>query len=139
MVEVRQAEANLKDAGHIMELVRELAEFEKMPDQVKINEEIMAKDLARDAVKVKLAFVDGKLAGMVLYFYIYSSWEGQGIHMEDLYIKQEFRRQGVAKILVKELAKEAHEKKMPRINWTCLNWNQNARDFYHKDSVIVPT
>ncbi|CAD5235290.1 unnamed protein product [Bursaphelenchus xylophilus] len=136
MVQIRQALPNLEDAGYIMGLVRELAEFEKMPDHVKIDEKTMAADLERDAVRVKLAFVNGKIAGMALYFYIYSSWEGQSIHMEDLYIKNEFRRQGLARLLVKELAKEASEKKMPRINWTVLDWNTNARNFYHKIGAV---
>lgn len=75
MVEIRQALP--EDAHYVMDLIKLLAEYEKMPDQVKLDEETLTKDIKRDAVRVKLCFFQDKLAGMALYFYVYSSWEGQ--------------------------------------------------------------
>ncbi|KAI6191062.1 N-acetyltransferase domain-containing protein [Aphelenchoides bicaudatus] len=113
-----------------MELIQSLADFEKMPEGPEIGVKTIHDDLQRGAVFVKLAFQGIKCAGMVLYYLAYSSWQGQCIHMEDLYVRPEFQRQGLAKLFVKSLAKEAAEKGYKRINWNVLNWNTPARDFY---------
>ncbi|KAI6238736.1 GCN5-related N-acetyltransferase domain containing protein [Aphelenchoides fujianensis] len=123
-------QATPEDAHFIAELIQELADFEKMPDGPQLTVENLADDLRREAVFVKLAFSGEKCAGMVLYYLAYSSWQGQYIHMEDLNVKPEFRRRGLARFLVKSLAKDAYENKMKRINWNVLDWNQGARDFY---------
>ncbi|KAI6197648.1 hypothetical protein M3Y94_01250000 [Aphelenchoides besseyi] len=125
---IRQAQP--EDAHFIAELIQELADFEKMGDCPELTIEMLSEDLRRGAVYVKLAFSGEKCAGMCLYYFAYSTWQGQCIHMEDLIVRQDYRRKGLARMLVKSLAKEAVEKKMKRINWNVLNWNTSALDFY---------
>jgi GNAT superfamily N-acetyltransferase len=134
--EFKIRQATPEDAQLVMDLVQELADYEEMPNGPKITADHMKADLARGAVFVKLAFCGEECAGLTLYYFPYSSWVGQVrsfyylsdhtlfqfMHMEDLYVRPNFRKRGLAKLLVSILAKEALDKGMTRINWDVLNW-----------------
>ena len=90
----------------------------------------MAKDLERKAVEGFLLWEEEDCAAMVLYFYAYSTWEGQFLHMEDLYVKQTHRRKGYGKKLWARLGQIAQERECKRFQWNVLNWNENAISFY---------
>uniref|UniRef100_A0A915EU15 N-acetyltransferase domain-containing protein n=1 Tax=Ditylenchus dipsaci TaxID=166011 RepID=A0A915EU15_9BILA len=113
--------AEPKDAKDLRFLIQELANFEKLPDGPKITAEQLAADLERD-----------EPAAMTIFYNAYSTWEGQMIHMEDLYVREKFRRNKLANQLVKAVVNFALEKGMKRLNWTVLNWNDGAIQFYKK-------
>ncbi|KAH7711061.1 GNAT domain containing protein [Aphelenchoides avenae] len=120
------------DAQAIMGLIQELADFEKMPHGPQINAETVAADIKRNAVFGYVARQGEEVAGMALCYYAYSTWQGQYIHLEDLYVRQKFRKQGLAKKLLIEVVKQAHGEGMKRVNWHVLDWNEGARTFYAK-------
>ncbi|VDP49592.1 unnamed protein product [Heligmosomoides polygyrus] len=113
-----------------MSMVRELAEFEKMPEHVKIDESRLAADLEKRAVDGFVLREGDEPAAMLLFYYAYSTWSGQYIHMEDLYVRPAFRRKGYGRMLWKELGQLAKELKVERLQWNVLDWNSNAIAFY---------
>ncbi|KAJ1354557.1 hypothetical protein KIN20_011539 [Parelaphostrongylus tenuis] len=113
-----------------MKMIRELAEFEKMPEGVKIDDVQLASDLDRGAVKGFVLREGDEPAAMVLFYFAYSTWEGEYIHMEDLYVRPAFRRKGYGKILWRTLGRLAKEMNLSRLRWTVLDWNSSAIAFY---------
>ena len=127
--------ARVEDCEKIVELIHDLAVYEKEPDSVKINIE----DLKRDGFgenplfQCLIAELDGVVVGFSLYFFTWSTWEGKpSLYLEDLYVKDAGRGKGFGVALLKELAKIALEKNCARFEWSVLDWNDLARDFYHK-------
>uniref|UniRef100_A0A1I7UBY2 N-acetyltransferase domain-containing protein n=1 Tax=Caenorhabditis tropicalis TaxID=1561998 RepID=A0A1I7UBY2_9PELO len=131
-------------ADHLISMIHELAEFEKMKSSVVNTAERLRKDIENKAVHGFIAF-DGEVpAGMNLYYYAYSTWVGQVnhnflhkinavlqyLHMEDLYIRPQFRRMGLARLLWKKLAELARDKEIARLEWAVLDWNTNAIALY---------
>jgi len=119
----------------ILELIRGLAIYEKLEDQMIATEAVLQDSLfgqARGAQCV-IARVDGRAAGFALYFHNFSTWLGQhGLYLEDLYVLPEMRGHGVGKALLVYLAGVALERGCGRFEWQVLDWNQSARDFYEK-------
>ena len=124
--------AEEKDVAVILEFIRELAEYEKMLDDV-IADEKLLKEWIFDKKKAEviLAEVDGKEAGFALFFHNFSTFLGRaGIYLEDLFVKPEFRGKGIGKGLLKQLAKITVERGCGRLEWSCLDWNKPSIDFY---------
>jgi GNAT superfamily N-acetyltransferase len=131
MLKLRIATAT--DVALILQLIRDLAEYEREPNAVVATEE----DLLRDGFgpqpkfQVLIAEWNGAPAGFALYFYHYSTWLGRaGIFLEDLFVKPELRGKGIGKALLSELAKMAVENNYYGVKWEVLDWNQPAIDFY---------
>lgn len=121
------------DVPVIFELVRRLAEYENLAHAVSATEERLRATLfgARPAAEVLLAECDGQVAGMAVFFPIYSTfWAEEGIFLEDLYVKPERRSQGVGLALMRRLAELAVERGCARIEWEVLDWNAPAIRFY---------
>jgi len=117
----------------ILNLIKELAEYEKAPDQVEAKEgDLFATIFATDPkVFCDLVEVDGEIAGMAIWFLNYSTWQGKhGIYLEDLYIKPEFRGHGYGKALLQHLARICNERGYGRFQWWVLDWNSPAIEFY---------
>jgi GNAT superfamily N-acetyltransferase len=132
MLQIRTAEAS--DVALILELIRALAAYEREPDAVVATEA----DLLRDGFGPRPLFhcligeVDGVGAGFALYFFNYSTWRGRpGIHLEDVFVRPEFRGRGIGKALLIKVAAIAVENQCARFQWDVLDWNQPAIDFYH--------
>ncbi|VDM85728.1 unnamed protein product, partial [Strongylus vulgaris] len=115
---VTVSRATSADAPTLMGMIRELAEFEKMPAAVKvrimhvcfqIDESRLATDLDNNAVGGFILREDDEPAAMLLFYFAYSTWEGQFIHMEDLYVRPAFRRKGYGQMLWRELGILAKE------------------------------
>ena len=120
------------DAGLILEFIRELAEYEKMPDDVVATPELLKEWIfEKNKAEVIFALEDGREVGFALFFHNFSTFLGRaGLYLEDLYVKPEYRGKGYGKGLLKKLAQIALERKCGRLEWTCLDWNRPSIDFY---------
>ena len=125
--------ARPEDASTIIQLIKDLADYEKTPDQVEASErEILPTIFATDPkVFCDLVELDGEIAGMAIWFLNYSTWQGKhGIYLEDLYIRPEFRGRGFGKALLQHLAAICIERGYGRFQWWVLDWNSPAIEFY---------
>lgn len=126
--------ATPEDVATILRFVRELAEFEREADKVVatgalLHEAMFGGD--RPAAEAVIAEIDGKPAGMALFFHNFSTWTGwRGLYLEDLYVTPAARGSGVGKALLSHLAAIAVDRGCSRFEWAVLNWNQKAIDFY---------
>ena len=127
--------ATEKDMPAIFALIKELAEFEKLADQIKTTEAELGKTLfGKDKfVEILLADCDGEIVGQALFFKNFSTFLGKpGIYLEDLYVKPEMRGQGIGKALLDKIIAIAKERNYGRVEWSVLDWNEPAIDFYKK-------
>ena len=125
--------ATIDDIPIILELIKELADYEKARDEVEATEEDLANTiLAKDPkAHCEVIEVDGEVVGMAIWFLNYSTWQGKhGIYLEDLYIKPEYRGRGYGKALLKHLAAICNERGYGRFQWWVLDWNSPAIEFY---------
>jgi GNAT superfamily N-acetyltransferase len=132
MITIRQARR--EDCPRLMELIRELAEYEKAPQEVTVSLEEF-EDAGFSANPVWWALVaeeDGKIQGFALYYIRYSTWKGQRMYLEDIIVTEEKRGQGIGKLLFDELIVEAKKRKLNGIVWQVLEWNEPAIQFYKK-------
>lgn len=132
-VQIRQA--TVADVPLIFQLVRELAEYERMVDDVKATEDALRNTLfgARPAAEVLLAYLDGEPVGYSLFFQNYSTFMGKpGLYIEDLFVRPTIRGAGVGRALMKRLAEIAVERGYGRAEWIVLDWNTSAKGFYEK-------
>jgi GNAT superfamily N-acetyltransferase len=128
---IRPAEPS--DIPQILQFVHELAVYEKEPDAVEATEDDMQRALFGERANVfgLIAELDAKPVGFAVYFFNFSTWLGRnGIYLEDLYVRPETRGNGVGKALLQELAKIAVAKNCGRVEWSVLNWNEPAIQFY---------
>jgi len=140
MIVTRQPGVSLRwatpeDTGLILALVRELALYEREPDAVRADEATLAAQLfgERPAAEVVIAQVDGQPAGFALFFHNFSTWLGKrGLYLEDLFVRPEFRGRGVGQVLMGFLARLAVERDCGRFEWSVLDWNTPALDFYRR-------
>jgi GNAT superfamily N-acetyltransferase len=131
MIDIRPATA--ADAALILELIRELAVYEKLADEVVATEESVRETLfgPRPAAEALIASVDGAPAGFAIFFSNYSTFLARpGIYLEDLFVKPAFRRRGVGRALFVHLARLAVERRCGRFEWSVLDWNAPAIAFY---------
>jgi GNAT superfamily N-acetyltransferase len=125
--------ARKDEAAIILQLIKDLAEYEKAPDEVKASEKEILETIFADNPKVFCDFVevDGHIAGMAIWFLNYSTWQGKhGIYLEDLYVKPEYRGRGYGKALLQHLASICNERGYGRFQWWVLDWNSPAIEFY---------
>src|SRR5258707_5498687 len=125
--------AGAEDVPIILELIRDLATYERAPDDVTATEEQLVDVLfgERPAAEVLLAFEGESAVGFAVYFYNFSTWLGRaGLYLEDLFLKPEKRGKGYGRALLVELAKIARDPGCGRMEWAVLNWNEPAIKFY---------
>ena len=129
-MEIRYADK--KDAGLILEFIKELAEYEKMSSEVVATEELLTEWIfEKKKAEVIFALEDGKEVGFALFFHNFSTFLGRaGIYLEDLFVKPDYRGKGYGKGLLKKLAEIAKERGCGRLKWSCLDWNKPSIDFY---------
>ena len=124
--------ATAQDMALIFDFIKDLAEYEKMSDQV-VADEALLREWIFDKKKAEVIFAleDGKEVGFALFFHNFSTFLGRaGIYLEDLYVKPAYRGRGHGKALIKELAAIAIERGCGRLEWSCLDWNTPSIDFY---------
>jgi GNAT superfamily N-acetyltransferase len=121
------------DLPLIAELIRDLAEFEKLSHEVRFDEEVLGRKLfgERPYAEVLIGEVDGTAQGFALFFHNFSTFEGRpGIYLEDLYVRPEARGAGLGKAMLRHLAALALERDCARLEWWVLDWNAPAIGFY---------
>lgn len=127
--------ARESDVPTIVELIKDLATYEREPDAVRITVEQLQVVLfgEQPAAYALVAEVGGQVGGFALYFLNFSTWEGvSGIYLEDLYVQPEHRGLGLGQALLNGLAAMAVDRGYARVEWSVLDWNQPAIDFYRR-------
>lgn len=125
--------AREEDVPLILQFIRGLAEYERLLDKVVATEELLTQTLfgERRVAEVILGFEQEEPAAFALFFHNYSTFLGRpGIYLEDLFVKPEYRRKGYGKIMLARLAAIAVERNCGRLEWSVLDWNTPAIDFY---------
>ena len=130
MLKFRQAEE--KDIELILAFIYELAEYEKMLDEVSATPTILKEWLFdKKAAEVIFVMEDDIETGYALFFHNFSTFTGKaGLYLEDIYVKPTYRKKGYGKALFKELVKIAYQRGCSRMEWVCLDWNKPSIDFY---------
>lgn len=131
MLQIRAATPD--DVPLLLSFIRKLAEYEKLSHEVVATEAGIRESMfgARPVAEAVLAYWDGQAAGFALYFHNFSTFLGRpGIYLEDLFVEPRFRRNGIGKALFAYLAQVAEERVCGRLEWSVLDWNQPAIDFY---------
>ena len=128
----RIRKAGREDIPVVLELIKELAEYEKMSDDVVATPKLLEEWIFdKEKAHVLLGEAEGEIVGMALYFYNFSTFLGRaGIYLEDLYVKPSMRGSGMGKALLTRLARIAVAEGCGRMEWSCLNWNTPSIGFY---------
>lgn len=135
MKDLEIAPATVADVPALVQLIRELAEYEKLLHEVVATEELVARALfaPRPAVECVLARHAGAVAGFALFFHNYSTFLARpGLYLEDLFVRPEHRGKGIGEPLLKHLAHLAVERGCGRMEWAVLDWNKRAIEFYER-------
>ena len=125
--------ARVEDVSIILELIRELATYERAPNEVTATEEQLVDVLfgTRPAAEVLLAFEGKSPVGFAVFFHNFSTWLGRpGLYLEDLFVKPDKRGKGYGRALLVDLAKIARDRGCGRMEWAVLDWNEPAIKFY---------
>lgn len=129
-IQIRKA--RIDDCPRLLELVKELAEYEKAPNEVTVSmDEFEAAGFGPDAVwKAYVADVDGRIEGMALYYIRYSTWKGRRLYLEDIIVTEKQRGKGLGKLLFDKVLDLSKEKGYSGMVWQVLDWNEPAIKFY---------
>ena len=133
-MEIKIRKAVKKDCPRILELVHELAAFERAPKEVTVSLEHFERSGfgSKPVWWAFVAEVDGNVQGFALFYIRFSTWKGQRMYLEDLLVTEEMRGKGIGKLLVDKLIEEAKKRKLNGIQWQVLEWNETAINFYRK-------
>ena len=137
----RIKKAEIDDAVTIYELIRGIAEYEKMLDEV-VNTPEMIKEwlFEKKTAETYIGEENGKPVGFIMFFHNYSTFVGRaGVYVEDLFVIPEKRGKGYGKLLLAFAAHTAVERNCGRLEWTCLNWNKPSLDFYASIGAVKMT
>ncbi|MBK5213146.1 MAG: GNAT family N-acetyltransferase [Flavobacteriaceae bacterium] len=128
-----------KDMPQVLELIKELAIFEKEPDAV----EVTVEDLEREGFAENPLFMcfvaemDDEIVGAALVYYRFSTWKGRTLHLEDLIVKEAMRGNGIGEALYKQVMQFANDRGLKRVAWDVLDWNTGAIRFYERSGANV--
>lgn len=131
--------ASQKDAPAMMNLIRELAVFEKSPDAVIVSEETFIESGfgSHPVWYAYVAEIDKAVVGFALYYIRYSTWKGPRMYLEDILVTEKWRSKGIGKLLFEQLIITAKEKKLSGMVWQVLEWNIDAIRFYKRYKVVT--
>lgn len=131
--------ATKQDMPRVLELIKELAIFEKEPDAVEVSLADLEEDGFSDNPKFTcfVLEIDGKVEGLALVYPRYSTWKGEVLHLEDLIVSEQHRGNGLGSKLLDCVVKYGKEKGVKRISWEVLDWNEPAIMFYEKKGANV--
>jgi GNAT superfamily N-acetyltransferase len=133
-MDIKIRRAVKEDCPRLLELIKELALYEKAPDEVTVTlEHFTESGFGKDPVWwTFVAEVDGVVQGFALYYIRYSTWKGQAMYLEDILVTESMRGHKIGTLLFERLIEEAREKKFNRIIWQVLDWNEPAINFYKR-------
>lgn len=122
------------DMPRVLELITELAVYEKEPDAVEVTaEELVSAGFSSQPQFICfVAEVSGKIAGMALVYFRFSTWKGQTVHLEDLIVEQKMRGKGIGQALYKAVLEFGYKQGVKRVQWEVLEWNTPAVEFYER-------
>ncbi len=130
-MEIRIRKAETSDFDRINALFREFAVFEKLPEKMTNTVEQMLEE--KEYFNCFVAETpDGEIAGYVTYFFCYYTWIGKSLYMDDLYVRREFRGQGIGSLLIRQVISYAKDSGCHKLRWQVSEWNRPAIDFYKK-------
>jgi len=131
--------ASSKDMSAVLQLIVELAVFEKEPNAVEITEQSLIEDgfQGTPSFKCFVATVDDKVVGTALIYHRFSTWKGKILHLEDLIVTQKMRGHGIGTALLDEVVKYGYHLKVKRINWEVISWNNGAIKLYERQGAKV--
>lgn len=128
--------ATESDFPKILELIKELALFEKSPDKVTNTVDLMLAE--KEYFHCFVAVTDTKdIVGIAIYFFAYYTWVGKSLYLEDLYVKESYRKQKTGSALLKKVFEVANAENCKRVRWQVLNWNKTAIAMYSKSGAVI--
>lgn len=130
IVEIRQATE--LDIPELLSLIRELALYEKAPNEVTVTEGSMLTSFREGRYEAMVATCDGNVQGMVLYYEAYSTWKGKYLYLDDFVVRESYRGNGLGAQLFDALLQVADNKEVAFLKWQVLKWNDPAINFYKK-------
>jgi GNAT superfamily N-acetyltransferase len=126
-------EAKPKDISDVLQLIRELANFEREPKAVVNTESELHQHIFKDKIcNAIVADDNNEIIGFALYYNSYSTWKGKCLYLEDLYVQEARRKHGIGALLFEKIISIAKYQKVRRLEWLVLDWNQPAIQFYKK-------
>ena len=128
-----------EDLPQILELIKELAHFEKEPDAVEVDVSVLEKEGFGDnpLYTCFVAEENNRIEGMALVYFRFSTWKGRTVHLEDLIVRQEKRGTGLGSALYKKVIEHAMEQGVNRCEWVVLDWNTSAIEFYERSGATI--
>jgi GNAT superfamily N-acetyltransferase len=138
-MDIKLRKATESDIPDVLGLIRELAAFEKAPEEVTVTPEDLRRDGFREnpIFEIILAQCDSATVGMAFYFFSYSTWKGKCVYLEDIIVKEAYRGQNIGKMLFEAVIMKSKEISAKRMQWQVLDWNTQAIDFYKKYNASV--
>lgn len=127
------------DTSVILELIKELADYEKLSNEVTATAQDLQNNLFAENtfIEVLIAEYEYKPAGYALFFHNFSTFTGKpGLYLEDLFVRPAFRNLGIGKALLERIIKLAKDRNCGRVEWSVLNWNESAIDFYKSRGAV---
>ena len=123
-----------KDVPVLLALIKDLADYERAPDEVIVTEEQLMKDGFGEHpfFHLMVAELNGDVIGIALYYFAYSTWKGKYLYLEDFIVREEHRGQGHGKALFEAVVEIAKAEKVERMGWQVLDWNEPAIEFYKR-------
>lgn len=137
MITLRQAER--MDLAAVLALVKDLAVFEKEPDAVRARLEEYQKSYDDGIIRAILAELGEEVVGMVLFYPIFSSWNGRTLYLEDFIVKDSHRNMGIGQMLFDAFVEEAKNQGCRQAKWQVLDWNKEAIRFYERNGAFIET
>ena len=128
-ITIRKAKEN--DFQAVLSLIKELAEYEREPEKVSNSVALMKAEQEHFSCFVAET-QNGEIVGTAIYFFAYFTWVGKSIYLEDIYVKEQFRRYRIGSSLLNKVLEVAREENCKRVRWQVLDWNSDAIAFYRK-------
>lgn len=126
-----------QDFQRVLDLIKELAEFEKEPNAVEVTEDELQRDYELGLFDCYVVEEQKEVVGVALFYNRYSTWKGKTIHLEDLVVAQAHRGKGFGRLLLEAVIKEAKDAGVRRLEWCVLDWNEDAIKFYEKTGAEI--
>ena len=132
-------EAQKSDMPAVISLIKELAEFEKEPDEVEIDSTILVNDGFEENSYFKCFIAENNecIIGVAIIYNRYSTWKGRTIHLEDLIVTEKMRANGVGTLLLDKVVNYAKKLNVKRVSWEVINWNKKAIKFYLNKGALI--